>query len=90
MVAIIEGRGDNCQGPVFWGSVSFLLKQPPLIRGRERFPLRTGRVKRKSGFALTKCILKAANSRAVSWTIGSKRNANLNAGCFGSRSRASG
>jgi hypothetical protein len=45
-------------------------------------------VKRKSDVAHTKSISNAANNQAVSWTIGSKPKANLNAGCFGLRRRA--
>ena len=44
---------------------------------------------RKSDVAYTKSISKAVNNRAVSWTIGSKPNANSNVGCFGARRRDS-
>src|SRR5260370_24803826 len=43
---------------------------------------------RKSDVEHTKSISNAANNQAVSWTIGSKRNANWNAGCFAARRRA--
>jgi len=42
----------------------------------------------KSDVAHTKSTSNAANNQAVSWTIGSKRRANSNAGCFGARRRA--
>jgi ketosteroid isomerase-like protein len=37
---------------------------------------------RKSGIARTKSISNVANNQAVSWTIGSKPNANSHVGCF--------
>jgi hypothetical protein len=43
---------------------------------------------RRSGVAHTKSISNAANNQALIWTIGSKRNANSNAGCFAARRRA--
>ena len=42
----------------------------------------------KSDFAHTKSISNAAESRVVKWTIGSKPNANSNAGRFGRRREA--
>jgi len=43
---------------------------------------------RKSDVEHTKSISNAANNRAAIWTIGSKRNANSNAGCFAARRQA--
>jgi hypothetical protein len=43
---------------------------------------------RKSDVEHTKSISNAANNQEVSWTIGSKRNANSNAGYFAARRQA--
>lgn len=42
----------------------------------------------ESDVAHTRSISSAVNNPAVSWTIGSKPNANSNVGCFGTRRRA--
>jgi hypothetical protein len=55
---------------------------------RERLRQGVRRVTKKSDVAHTKSISNAAYNQAVSWTIGSRPNANLKVGCFRTRRRA--